>query len=141
MSSIKKTTGIIIVAIVIAGIAFSVTDQFNSDDSIILEQITFDAIYFENEHTVQISFEDKSNNTKSAILEILGMDDTYHQEYRFDGESNFVEKLHFEKVPKYGWKTTPVTLEIQHSIFGKIGLKIEIHEPNQSIPKIIVEQK
>ena len=35
MSSIKKTTGIIIVAIVIAGIAFSVADQFNSDDSII----------------------------------------------------------------------------------------------------------
>ena len=141
MSSIKKTSSVIITVIIVVGISFGMIDTFDQDESIILEQITFDAIYFENEHTVQISFEDKSNNTKSAILEILGMDDTYHQEYRFDGESNFVEKLHFEKVPKYGWKTTPVTLEIQHSIFGKIGLKIEIHEPNQSIPKIIVEQK
>ena len=141
MSSIKKTTGIIIVAIVIAGIAFSVTDQFNSDDSIILDQIEFDAVYLENENIVQISFEDESNNTKSAILEILGMDVTYHKEYVFDGESGFIEKMYLEEIPKYGWKTTPVTLEIQHSEFGKIGLKTEIYELDQLKPKIIVEEK
>ena len=141
MSSIKKTTGIIIVAIVIAGIAFSVTDQFNSDDSIILDQIEFDAVYLENENIVQISFEDESNNTKSAILEILGMDVTYHKEYVFDGESGFIEKMYLEEIPKYGWKTTPVTLEINHSKFGKIGLKTEIHGPNEPSPETIVEKK
>ena len=141
MSSIKKTTGIIIVAIVIAGIAFSVADQFNSDDSIILDQIEFDAVYLENENIVQISFEDESKNTKSAILEILGMDVTYHKEYVFDGESGFIEKMYLEEIPKYGWKTTPVTLEINHSQFGKIGLKTEIHEPGTPNPKIIVEKK
>ena len=141
MSSIKKTTGIIIVAIVIAGIAFSVTDQFNSDDSIILDQIEFDAVYLENENIVQISFEDESNNTKSAILEILGMDITYHKEYVFDGESGFIEKMYLEEIPKYGWKTTPVTLEINHSKFGKIGLKTEIHGPNEPSPETIVEKK
>ena len=141
MSSINKTTGIIIVAIVIAGIAFSVTDQFNSDDSIILDQIEFDAVYLENENIVQISFEDESNNTKSAILEILGMDVTYHKEYVFDGESGFIEKMYLEEIPKYGWKTTPVTLEINHSQFGKIGLKTEIHGPNEPSPETIVEKK
>lgn len=141
MSSIKKTTGIIIVAIVIAGIAFSVTDQFNSDDSIILDQIEFDAVYLENENIVQISFEDESKNTKSAILEILGMDVTYHKEYVFDGESGFIEKMYLEEIPKYGWKTTPVTLEINHSKFGKIGLKTEIHGPNEPSPETIVEKK
>ena len=141
MSSIKKTTGIIIVAIVIAGIAFSVADQFNSDDSIILDQIEFDAVYLENENIVQISFEDESKNTKSAILEILGMDVTYHKEYVFDGESGFIEKMYLEEIPKYGWKTTPVTLEINHSQFGKIGLKIEIHTPDQPMSKVIIEQK
>ena len=100
MSSIKKTTGIIIVAIVIAGIAFSVADQFNSDDSIILDQIEFDAVYLENENIVQISFEDESKNTKSAILEILGMDVTYHKEYVFDGESGFIEKMYLEESSK-----------------------------------------
>ena len=141
MSSIKKTTGIIIVAIVIAGIAFSVADQFNSDDSIILDQIEFDAVYLENENIVQISFEEESNNTKSAILEILGMDVTYHKEYVFDGESGFIEKMYLEEIPKYGWKTTPVTLEINHSKFGKIGLKTEIHGPNEPSPETIVEKK
>ena len=141
MSSIKKTTGIIIVAIVIAGIAFSVTDQFNSDDSFILDQIEFDAVYLENENIVQISFEDESKNTKSAILEILGMDVTYHKEYVFDGESGFIEKMYLEEIPKYGWKTTPVTLEITHSQFGKIGLKTEIHGPNEPSPETIVEKK
>ena len=69
------------------------------------------------------------------------MDVTYHQEYKFDSNSAFIENMYIEKIPKYGWKTTPVTLEIQHSEFGKIGLKTEISEPNQETPIIIVEKK
>lgn len=108
---------------------------------IILEQIEFNAIYLENDQIVQISFKDTSNNTKSAILEILGMDVTYHEEYLFEYESNFIEEMYLEEVPKYGWETIPVTLEINHSEFGKVGLKTEIYEPEQFKPKIIVEQK
>jgi len=141
MSSIKKTTSVIIAAIIITGVAFSLTDQFDSDNSVILDQIEFDAVYLENENIVKISFDDKSKNTKSAILEILGMDVTYHKEYILDDESSFIEMVYLEKIPKYGWKTIPVTLEIYHSQFGKIGLKTEIHEQGDSIPKIIVEQK
>ena len=100
-----------------------------------------DAIYLENKQTVQISFIDKSNKTQSAVLEILGMDVTYHKEYLFDDRSIFIEEMYLETIPKYGWKTTPVTLEIQHSEFGKFGLKTEIHELDQSKPKIIVEEK
>jgi hypothetical protein len=141
MSSIKKTTSVIITAIIIAGIAFSLTDQLDSDNSVILDQIKFDAVYLESENIVKISFDDKSKNTKSVILEILGMDVTYHKEYIFDNKSSFIEIIYLEKIPKYGWKTTPVTLEIYHSQFGKIGLKTEIHEKGDSIPKIIIEQK
>ena len=53
----------------------------------------------------------------------------------------FVEQMYLKEVPKYGWKTIPVTLEINHSEFGKVGLKTEIYEPEQFKPKIIVEQK
>ena len=141
MSSIKKTTSVIITAIIVAGIAFSLTEQFDSDNSVILDQIEFDAVYLESENFIKISFDDKSKNTKSAILEILGMDVTYHKEYIFNDESSFIEMVYLEKIPKYGWKTTPVTLEINHSQFGKIGLKTEIYEQGDSIPKIIVEQK
>ena len=141
MSSIKKTSSIIIIAIVVAGVALSAIDQLNTKESYILDEIDFDAIYLENKQTVQISFIDKSNKTQFAVLEVLGMDVTYYKEYLFDGKSIFTEEMYLETIPKYGWKTTPVTLEIQHSEFGKIGLKTEIYELDQPKPKIIVEEK
>ena len=116
---------------------FGVAKQFEVEESSILDQLEFDAVYLKDENVVQISFEDKSNNTKSVILEVLGMDVTYHQVYLFDGESEFVENIHLEQIPKYGWKTTPITLEIQHSEFGKIGLKTEIYQMDESKPRII----
>ena len=93
MSSIKKTSGIILATIIVAGIVFGVTKQFETDDVSILEYIEFDAVYLKDERLVKISFEDKSNNTESGILEILGMDVTYHQEYVFDRTSKFVERI------------------------------------------------
>ncbi len=141
MSSIKKTSIVITVAIIVAGIAFSISDQINTKESHILDQIEFDAVYLESKQTVEILFIDKSNKTQFAVLEILGMDVTYHKEYLFDEKSIFTEEMYLEIIPKYGWKTTPVTLEIQHSEFGKIGLKTEIYELDQPKPKIIVEEK
>ena len=79
MSSRKKTSTIIISVIIVAGIALSITEQPSEKDSEILAEIKFDAVYLENDNTVQISFEDKSNNTRSVVLEILGMDVTYHE--------------------------------------------------------------
>ena len=40
MSSIKKTSSIIIIAIVVAGVALGAIEQINSDDSDILEQLS-----------------------------------------------------------------------------------------------------
>ena len=146
MRSIKKISIIVGIFIVTSSI-FLISNSTNLNESslvdnkIILQQIKFDAIYLEDEKIVRILFEDVSNNTESAILEVLGMDVTYHKEYKFDINSSFITDMELEQIPKYGWKTTPVTLEIQHSEFGKIGLKTEIIEPNQTIPMIIVEKK
>ena len=141
MSSRKKTPGIIITAIIITAVSFLILEQIDTNESQILDQIEFDAVYIENDQIVKIIFNDKANKTESGTLEILGMDVTYQEKYAFNEESNFIEEVSFKEVPKYGWKTTPITLEITHSEFGKIGLKTEIHEPNQSQPKIIVERK
>ena len=130
---------LVIVLVIITINNFNDNSYTASED--ILKQIEFDAVYLKNDHIVQVSFNDKSNNTKSAILEILGMDVTYHQEYVFTNNSNFTEKMKLEDIPKYGWETTPVTLEIKHSEFGTIGLKTEIYEPGQLKPRVIVEQK
>ena len=142
MQTKRKNFSILITILIIGAVFFSMNNFVDSNDTlIILEQIEFDAIYFENDHVVKISFNDTSNNTKSVILEVLGMDVTYHQEYTFYDNSGFVDIMSIEEIPKYGWNTTPVTLEIHHSEFGKIGLKTEIVEPNQGVAKIIVEQK
>mgnify|MGYP006133919153 CR=1 FL=1 len=130
---------LVIVLVIITINNFNDNSYTASED--ILKQIEFDAVYLKNDHIVQVSFNDKSNNTKSAILEILGMDVTYHQEYVFTNNSNFTEKMKLEDIPKYGWETTPVTLEIKHSEFGNIGLKTEIYEPGQLKPRVIVEQR
>ena len=114
MSSIKKTSSIVIIVIVVAGVSLGITDQINSDDSDILEQIEFSAVYLENDNVVKISFHDKSNETESGILEVLGMDVTYHKEYEFDNDSEFVENMYLKEIPKYGWKTTPVTVSYTH---------------------------
>ena len=144
MSSIKRVYLIIaiIIPIIIFFITYSGLDDLSEVDTVnILEQIEFYTIYDSEEDIVEITFIDKSNNTKSAILEVLGMDETYHKEYVFNNESSFVAEFYLEYVPKYGWETTPVTLEIQHSQFGTIGLKTEIVELGKESAKIIVERK
>ena len=78
---------LVIVLVIITINNFNDNSYTVSED--ILKQIEFDAVYLKNDHIVQVSFNDKSNNTKSAILEILGMDVTYHQEYVFTNNSNF----------------------------------------------------
>ena len=135
--------GIVIITLTTFSFLYIINLNGSSDMQIteILEEIEFDAVFLENEQVVKVTFEDHTGNTKFAILEILGMDVTYHQEYTFYDNSGFVDIMSIEEIPKYGWNTTPVTLEIQHSEFGNIGLKTEIYHPDAPKPKIIVEQK
>ena len=85
MQTKRKNFSILITILIIAVAFFTMNNFVDSNDTLtILEEIEFDAIYLENDQVVKISFKDTSDNTKSAILEILGMDVTYHQEYTFE---------------------------------------------------------
>ncbi len=105
-----------------------------SDDNDILRQ-TFqvDAIYYDSGY-VEISYLDKSGQTDSVIMEILGMDESFQKS--FSG-SQFIEIVPFTNVPKYGWAIHPIVLEIDHLEFGHIQLKTEIHALDQPIPSVI----
>ena len=122
----------VIIVSIIAALFFLESSSINRE--LLSETITVDALYLEDEGIVVISFNDDSGKTNSVILEILGMTDTFQK--RFE-TSNFVERVPFSEAPPYGWKTTPVTIVLEHQEFGKIGVKTEIHPPSEPAPAII----
>ena len=96
---------------------------------------TFDAVYLKNSNSVYITFSDTNAKSSFAVLEILGMENTFHEEFEIY-DSKFTKLVPLDKVPKYGWKTTPVTLEITYDE-STIYMKTEIHDKDQISPVVI----
>ena len=96
---------------------------------------TFDAVYLKDSTSVLITFADTNGKSSFAVLEILGMEDTFHEEFEIY-DSKFTKLVPLDKVPKYGWKTTPVTLEITYDE-SIVYMKTEIHNENQISPVVI----
>ena len=104
------------------------------DESIISQTISVDALYKPENNTIEITYVDVSEKTDSVIIEILGMDETFHKEF---SQQSFVETVQIISPPKYGWATMPVTFTVIHNQFGEIGLKIEIHELDEPKSRIV----
>ena len=99
---------------------------------------TFDAVYQKDSNSVSITFVDKDEKSSFAVLEILGMENTFHEEFEIY-DSKFTKLVPLDKVPKYGWKTTPVTLEITYDE-SVVYMKTEIHNEDQISPVVIFGQ-
>ena len=96
---------------------------------------TFDAVYQKDSNSVSITFIDTNKKSSFAVLEILGMENTFHEEFEIY-DSKFTKLVPLDKVPKYGWKTTPVTLEITYGE-SIVYMKTEIHDKDQISPVVI----
>ena len=96
---------------------------------------TFDAVYQKDSNSVSITFIDTNEKSSFAVLEILGMENTFHEEFEIY-DSKFTKLVPLDKVPKYGWKTTPVTLEITYDEYV-VYMKTEIHDKDQIAPVVI----
>ena len=120
--------------IAIASIVISVTSDSALDESTISQIIFVDAVYEPKNKIVRITYNDNSEMTNLIILEVLGMEKTFHKEF---SQSSFIETIEINSEPKYGWSTTPVVFSINHDEFGKIGLKTEIYEYGELKPRII----
>lgn len=92
-----------------------------------------EAIYDES-GIVKVSFSDKSEKTSTAVLQILGMEESFQK--TFSG-NEFVEEVSFPDVPKYGWKTQPVVIDIEHAELGHVQVKTEIYSPGEPVPPVI----
>ena len=125
---------IITVPIIIILVSLYVLSVNQVDEKRLAKTFEFSAIYFDDSHVVKISYLDRSNHTDTAILEIEGLSQPFQKKYN---SSSFVEDVSISSSPQYGWKTTPVTLLIDHKEFGKIILKTEITPYGQSYSKVI----
>ena len=140
-------TEIIIVAAVLSAItmiSFPQIDEHTMSQIVCLEDndglnrndcvIFVDAVYEPENNIVKITYSDNSKMTSLVILEILGMEETFHKEFL---QQSFVEIVQFDSAPKYGWATMPVTFFLEHEELGFIGLKTEIHPYDEPKPKVI----
>ena len=66
------------------------------------------------------------------------MEKTFHKEFEIIN-SSFSESVPLDKIPKYGWKTTPIILEITYDESNTIKMKTEIYDEGQISPEIIFE--
>ena len=105
-------------------------DGLNRNDCVIF----VDAVYEPENNIVKITYSDNSKMTSLVILEILGMEETFHKEF---SQQLFVEIVQFDSVPKYGLATMPVTFFLEHEELGLVGLKTEIHPYDEPKPKVI----
>ena len=120
-----------IIIILVSLYVFSVNQV---DEKRLSDTFEFSAIYFDDSHVVKISFFDRSNHTNTAILEIEGLNQPFQKKYN---TVSFIEEVPISSTPQYGWKTTPVTLLIDHKEFGKLILKTEIVPYGQPSSKVI----
>jgi len=120
--------------ITLAVIIFSISSNSALDESIISQTIFVDTVYEPENNLVKITYNDNSKKTNLVTLEILGMEQTFHKEF---SQNSFVEIIQINSEPKYGWSTMPVVFSVNHDEFGKIGLKTEIYQMDESKPRII----
>ena len=140
-------TEIIIVAAVLSAVtmvSFPQMDEHTMSQIVCLEyndglnhndcMIFVDAVYEPENNIVKITYSDNSKMTSLVVLEILGMEETFHKEF---SQQSFVEIVQFDSAPKYGWATMPVTFFLEHEELGFIGLKTEIHPYDEPKSKVI----
>jgi hypothetical protein len=107
-----------------------------SNDNFDFSHFKFDAVYLNDDNSVLITFSDETDKSSFAILEILGMETTFHKEFKITN-SSFSQLVSLDTIPKYGWKTTPVILEITYDESNTVKMKTEIHDEDQIPPEII----
>ncbi len=118
----------------LTAIILSISSNSVLDESVISQTIFVDTVYEPENNLVKITYNDNSKKTNLVTLEILGMEQTFHKEF---SQNSFVEIVQINSEPKYGWSTMPVVFSINHDEFGKIGLKTEIYQMDESKPRII----
>ena len=123
---------VILIATISVSVVILLNSNYENED---FDNFTFEAVYLKDSNSILITFDDTNQKSSFAILEILGMEKTFHEEFAISN-SKFSKLVPIDNIPKYGWKTTPVTLEITYDE-SVVYMKTEIHEEDQISPTVI----
>ena len=123
---------VILIATISVSVVILLNSNYENED---FDNFTFDAVYLKDSNSILITFDDTNKKSSFAILEILGMEKTFHEEFEIL-DSKFEKLVPIDNIPKYGWKTTPVTLEITYDE-SVVYMKTEIHEEDQISSAVI----
>ena len=129
----KKLGAPIALGIITISAIIFLTGGGTDDKDLLRQTFQIDAVYYETGY-VEISYLDKSKQTSSVVMEILGMDESFQKTF---SDSEFVEIVPFPNPPKYGWPIHPIVLEVEHQEFGHVQLKTEIHESGEPSHPVI----
>lgn len=132
----KKIILAVILTIIIFGIGISIIQNTKNSEKY-SDVFYLDATFYKEKKYVEITFDDSTQKTADIVLEIQGMETSFQK--TFTG-SNFTIQVPFDDVPKYGWKTMPVTLVVENSEFGKIGIKTDIHDYGEQPSNLIFSE-
>ena len=133
----KIISAVPVIIITLFAVSFFITGD-NLDREVLSQTFHIDAIYYENQKYVEITFEDSTLKTTSVVLEILGMKESYQETFT---DSNFVQQIPFESLPVHGWQIHPITLLVTHDDFGTVGIKTEIHSVDEPKPPVIFSKR
>lgn len=132
----RKITLAVILTIIIFGVGISIVQNTTNSEKY-SKIFHLDATFYKEKKYVEIKFDDSTQKTAAVILEIQGMETSFQKTF---AGSNFTIQVPFDDAPKYGWKTMPVTLAVEHSEFGKIGIKTDIHDSGEQSDNLIFSE-
>ena len=89
----------IISIIALPVIILSISSNSTLDESIISQTIFVDTVYEPKNNLVKITYNDNSKKTNLVILEILGMEQTFHKEF---SQNSFVETIQINSLHQTG---------------------------------------
>ena len=132
----NKITLAVILTILVFGVGISVTQNIKNSEKY-SGIFHLDATFYKEKQYVEIKFNDSTQKTTKMVLEIQGMEQSFQKTF---AGSNFTTQVPFDNVPKYGWKTMPVTILIEHPELGNVGVKTDIHNQNEQASKTIFSE-
>lgn len=101
------------------------------DDSAYRAAFDLDAVY--RDGTIRVQFVDRTGEAGRAVLEVLGMRESFQREF----SGSFEAEVPYGPPPSLGWKVSPVTVAVEHPELGLVGVKTEVRGPGEP-PKALV---